>query len=151
MANSIYFTGKIIRRALGDSSTTAGIVPPPQDEPELDFMSIFGQSRLARISYAVLLLLMFCFDFAKDPIQRLIMAEHDQAARELMAPRPANSKGTAVGGVVSGKDMPLMFKGQEELVKRIAASGRKPTDMQNLRALAVNPWQKPVPMARPPV
>ncbi|NYJ10063.1 uncharacterized membrane protein YhaH (DUF805 family) [Rhizobium leguminosarum] len=102
-------------------------------------MTIFGQSRLTRITYAVLLLLMFCFDFAKDPIERLIMGEHDQAARELMAPRPAGSTGTAVGGEVSGKNMPLMFKGQEELVKQIAASGRKPTaeDMQNLRAMAV--------------
>ncbi|ANM09970.1 MULTISPECIES: hypothetical protein [unclassified Rhizobium] len=101
-------------------------------------MTIFGQSRLTRITYAVLLLLMFCFDFAKDPIQRLIVAEQDQAARELMAPRPASSVGTAVGGEVSGKNMPLMFKGQEELVKQIAASGRKPTaeDMENLRAMA---------------
>lgn len=101
-------------------------------------MTIFGQSRLTRITYAVLLLLMFCFDFAKDPIERLIMAEHDQAARELMAPRPASSVRTAVGGEVSGKNMPLMFKGQEEMVKQIAASGRKPTaeDMQNIRAMA---------------
>ncbi|WP_116405389.1 hypothetical protein [Rhizobium leguminosarum] len=101
-------------------------------------MTIFGQSRLTRITYAVLLLLMFCFDFAKDPIQRLIVAEQDQAARELMAPRPVSSVGTAVGGEVSGKNMPLMFKGQEELVKQIAASGRKPTaeDMENLRAMA---------------
>lgn len=101
---------------------------------DLDLMTIFGQSRLTRITYAVLLLLMFCFDFAKDPIERLIMAEHDQAARELMAPRT----GTAVGGEVSGKNMPLMFKGQEELVKQVAASGRKPTaeDMQNFRAMA---------------
>ncbi|MDR9818916.1 hypothetical protein RJJ63_06325 [Rhizobium hidalgonense] len=102
-------------------------------------MTIFGQSRLTRITYAALLLLMFCFDFAKDPIERLIMAEQDQAARELMAPRPAGRTGTAAGGEVSGKNMPLMFKGQEELVKQIAASGRKPTaeDMQNLRAMAV--------------
>ncbi|WP_156667114.1 hypothetical protein [Rhizobium bangladeshense] len=101
-------------------------------------MTIFGQSRLTRITYAVLLLLMFCFDIAKDPIERLIMAEHDQASRELMAPRSTGGTGTAVGGEVSGKNMPLMFKGQEELVKQIAASGRKPTaeDMQNLRAMA---------------
>ncbi|MBX4917902.1 hypothetical protein [Rhizobium bangladeshense] len=101
-------------------------------------MTIFGQSQLTRITYAVLLLLMFCFDIAKDPIERLIMAEHDQASRELMAPRSTGGTGTAVGGEVSGKNMPLMFKGQEELVKQIAASGRKPTaeDMQNLRAMA---------------
>ncbi|MBX4872519.1 hypothetical protein HJA87_13935 [Rhizobium bangladeshense] len=104
----------------------------------LDFMTIFGQSRLTRITYAVLLLLMFCFDIAKDPIERLIMAEHDQASRELMAPRSTGGTGTAVGGEVSGKNMPLMFKGQEELVKQIAASGRRPTaeDLQNLRAMA---------------
>lgn len=101
-------------------------------------MTIFGQSRLTRITYAVLLLLMLCFDFAKDPIERLIMAEHDQAARELMAPRSTAGTGTAVGGEVSGKNMPLMFKGQEEMAKQIAASGRKPTaeDMQNQRAMA---------------
>jgi len=104
----------------------------------LNFMTIFGQSRLTRITYAVLLLLMLCFDFAKDPIERLIMAEHDQAARELMAPRSTAGTGTAVGGEVSGKNMPLMFKGQEEMAKQIAASGRKPTaeDMQNQRAMA---------------
>ncbi|MBX4931441.1 hypothetical protein HJA78_06805 [Rhizobium bangladeshense] len=101
-------------------------------------MTIFGQFRLTRITYAVLLLLMFCFDIAKDPIERLIMAEHDQASRELMAPRSTGGTVTAVGGEVSGKNMPLMFKGQEELVKQIAASGRKPTaeDMQNLSAMA---------------
>ncbi|MBY3597144.1 hypothetical protein [Rhizobium bangladeshense] len=69
----------------------------------LDFMTIFGQFRLTRITYAVLLLLMFCFDIAKDPIERLIMAEHDQASRELMAPRSTGGTGTAVGGESAAK------------------------------------------------
>lgn len=103
-------------------------------------MTIFGQSRLTRIAYAVLLLLMFGFDFAKDPIEHYIMAEHDQAARELMAPRPASSTGNAGTRQINGQNMPLMFKGQEEVVKQIAASGHKPTaeEMEKLRAAAVH-------------
>ncbi len=100
-------------------------------------MTIFGESKLGRIGYAILLVLIFCFDFAKDPIERFIMTQHDQAARELKAPRPVSD--AAVGAkrpAGNGKNMPLMFPGQEKALNDLVASGRKPTpeDMEKLRA-----------------
>jgi len=118
-------------------------------------MTIFGQSRLGRIAYAILLILMFGFDFAKDPIERFIISQQDEAARQLMAPRPAKAgSATAVsqtanaktvtgrninGRAVNGGPMPLMFNGQEEMIKQMAASGRRPTseEMAKLRATTV--------------
>ena len=104
---------------------------------ELNFMTIFGESKLGRIGYAILLVLMFCFDFAKDPIERFIMTQHDQAARELMAPRPVSDAAAgAKRPAGNGKNMPLMFPGQEKALNDLVASGRKPTpeDMEKLRA-----------------
>lgn len=104
-------------------------------------MTIFGASKLGRAAYAILMLLMFGFDFAKDPIANFIMAQHDEAARQLMAPRPQNTEQpTAQQQKSTGKNMPLMLPGQEEMIKEIAASGRKPTpeDMEKLRAATLS-------------
>jgi hypothetical protein len=104
-------------------------------------MTIFGSSKLGRAAYAVLLLLMFAFDFAKDPIANFIMAQHDQAAHQLMASRPVSfEKAAAQRQTATGKNMPLMLPSQEEMIKQITASGRKPTpeDMEKLRAATVS-------------
>ncbi len=114
-------------------------------------MTIFGQSRLGRIVYAILLVLMFGFDFVKDPIQRFIISQHDEAARQLATSRPHREKpivttsqtGSPAKGSArnfgNGQQMPLMFKGQEEKIRQMAASGRKPTaeDLAQLKGQAV--------------
>lgn len=51
-------------------------------------MTIFGNSTLGRLGYAIMILLMLTFDFAKAPIERYLVRQHDLAAEELMAPRP---------------------------------------------------------------
>ncbi len=118
-------------------------------------MTIFGQSRLGRIAYAILLIMMFGFDFAKDPIEHFMISQQDEAARQLMAPRPAKAGSSPAasqavnartvtgqntnGQAINGRPMPLMFKGQEEMIKKMAASGRRPTseEMAKLRATTV--------------
>lgn len=91
-------------------------------------MTIFGESRLGRIGYAVVLLLMFCFDFGKEPVQRFIMSLHDKAAAELSTPQPVVDRvQSSTGRQVNAPNMPLMLKGQEDAVRSMVASGRKPT------------------------
>lgn len=99
-------------------------------------MTIFGETRLGRIGYAIVLLLMFGFDFGKDPVQRFIMSMHDQAARELMAPRVASGNDQAASGKINGLNMPLMLKGQEDAFRSTIKPGVKPTpaDLEKLRA-----------------
>jgi len=103
-------------------------------------MTIFGQSRLGRAAYAILLLMMFGFDFLKPQIERLIMAEQDKAAHQLMASHPTHGQGNAASLPIQGKNTPLMFGGQEEALRQIAASGRKPTqsEIEMLRGMAVD-------------
>jgi hypothetical protein len=114
-------------------------------------MTIFGQSRLGRVVYAILLILMFGFDFVKDPIQSFIMSQHDEAARQLMTSPPPREKpmetasqtGNAANSPArrfgNGQQMPLMFKGQEEMIRQMAASGRRPTpeDLAKLKGQAI--------------
>lgn len=52
-------------------------------------MTIFGQSRLGRMSYVFIALLMLVFDFGKAPIEKLIVSQHDQVAEQLLNPQPA--------------------------------------------------------------
>lgn len=101
-----------------------------------NIMTIFGDSRLGCISYAIVLVLMVCFDFAKSPVEHFIISMHDEAARELVAPRTTRSDARQVPAENNARSMPLMFKGQEDAVRSIVNSGRKPgpSDMEKLRA-----------------
>jgi hypothetical protein len=101
-----------------------------------NIMTIFGDCRLGRISYAIVLVLMVCFDFAKSPVEHFIISMHDVAARELMAPRTTVSDARPAPAETNARSMPLMFKGQEDAVRSIVNSGRKPSpsDMEKLRA-----------------
>ncbi|MDB5526836.1 MAG: hypothetical protein JWM58_4599 [Rhizobium sp.] len=88
-------------------------------------MTIFGDSRLGRISYAIVLILMFAFDFAKGPIERYIMVMHDKAANELMAPHIVKNDDQQNAGKINGKTMPFMLKEQEDAIRSIVDSGVK--------------------------
>lgn len=103
-------------------------------------MTVFGEARLGRMAYAAMLILLFCFDFAKAPIQHYLMAQHDQAIRDLSSPAVMARKPEA-NPIINGKPMPLMPKGGADVLRDIAASGRKPTeaDMEKLRAAAQAP------------
>jgi Cu/Ag efflux protein CusF len=87
-------------------------------------MTIFGDSRLGRVGYAIVLILMFAFDFAKGPIEHMIMAMHDKAANELMAPHPVKNFDPEAGKI-NGKTMPLMLEGQEDAIRDIINSKTK--------------------------
>jgi len=102
-------------------------------------MTIFGQSKLGRVRYAILIVVLFGFDFLKPQIERLIMTEQDKAARQLMASRPTHGQGNAASIPFQGKSMPLMLRGQDEALRQIAASGRKPTvgGIEKLHAMAI--------------
>jgi uncharacterized membrane protein YhaH (DUF805 family) len=110
-------------------------------------VTIFGRTKLAPLPYVLLLLALFALDFAKDPIERFIMARHDEAARDLMAPRsaspaqPAMTQGRPAPGHrpdrVNGQNMPLMFNNQQAAINELAASGRQPTAEQLDKVKAV--------------
>ena len=55
-------------------------------------MTIFGESRLGRVGYVLIALLMVAFDFAKAPIEKFIVHQHDIIAEQLLNPRPATSE-----------------------------------------------------------
>jgi uncharacterized membrane protein YhaH (DUF805 family) len=90
-------------------------------------MTIFGDFRLGRIGYAIVLILMFGFDFAKTPILSFIMALHDQAANELMKPRIVKNPTPSETGKINGRPMPLMLKSQEDMFRSIVNSGESPS------------------------
>jgi uncharacterized membrane protein YhaH (DUF805 family) len=88
-------------------------------------MTIFGDYRLGRIGYAIVLILMLAFDFAKGPIQHAIIVMHDKVASELMAPRVVKKDDPSSLGKINGRTMPLMLKGQEDAIRSIVNSREK--------------------------
>lgn len=88
-------------------------------------MTIFGESRLGRIGYIVIILLLLAFDFAKQPVERYIMRLHDQAAEELLTPRKATFDRPADTSTINGRPMPFMMQTHEDIVRDIVKSGRK--------------------------
>ena len=88
-------------------------------------MSIFGESRLGRIGYIVIILLMLGFDFAKQPIERYIVRLQDATADELLKPRKVMNDGSADVSVINGRPMPFMMQAHEDIVRDIVKSGRK--------------------------
>ncbi|CAN7671158.1 hypothetical protein [Rhizobium sp. LjRoot254] len=88
-------------------------------------MSIFGESRLGRIGYIVIILLMLGFDFAKQPIERYIVRLQDATAEELLKPRKVTSDGSADVSMIKGRPMPFMMQAHEDIVRDIVKSGRK--------------------------
>ena len=88
-------------------------------------MTIFGESRLGRIGYTVIVLLMLGFDFAKQPIERYIVRLQDATAEELLKPRKVTSDGSADVSVINGRPMPFMMQAHEDIVRDIVKSGRK--------------------------
>jgi hypothetical protein len=67
-------------------------------------MTIFGDSRLGRIGYAIMILLMLGFDFAKAPIERYLVRQHDLVAEELLAPRPVKHRKPVDDGKINGRE-----------------------------------------------
>lgn len=90
-------------------------------------MTIFGESRLGRVAYAVVLILMFCFDFVKTPVEHYIIARQDEVTRLIAAPRPVDPSSQPMNFEINGHAMPPMMKGQQEVLRSIVASGQKPT------------------------
>ncbi|UVC08057.1 hypothetical protein IHQ71_23300 [Rhizobium sp. TH2] len=88
-------------------------------------MSIFGESRLGRIGYIVIILLMLGFDFAKQPIERYIVRLQDATAEELLKPRKVTSDGSADVSMIKDRPMPFMMQAHEDIVRDIVKSGRK--------------------------
>lgn len=88
-------------------------------------MSIFGESRLGRIGYVVLILLMLGFDFAKQPIERYIVRLQDATAEELLKPRKVIDDRPADVSTINGRPMPFMMQAHEDIVRDIVKSGRK--------------------------
>jgi hypothetical protein len=88
-------------------------------------MTIFGESRLGRLGYAFVVMLMLMFDFGKGPIERYIMSMHDQAATDLMKPRVVRNADQPETGKINGRTMPLMLKRQEDAIRSIVNSGAK--------------------------
>jgi hypothetical protein len=111
-------------------------------------MSIFGESRLGRIGYIVIILVMLGFDFAKQPIERYIVRLQDATAEELLKPRKVTSDGSAVVSVVKGRPMPLMMQAHEDIVRDIVKSGRK-YSKKELEAL-INARLKETPLSFTP-
>lgn len=87
-------------------------------------MTVFGQSRLGRIGYVIMCLLMLAFDFGKEPVQRYIMKLHDQAASDAMKPGKI-PQAPADLGRIKGKDLPFMLKGHENAIREIVNSPTK--------------------------
>lgn len=87
-------------------------------------MSIFGESRLGRIGYILIVLLMLGFDFAKQPIERYIVRLQDATAEELLKPHKVTSDGSADVSMIKGRPMPFMMQAHEDIVRDIAKSGR---------------------------
>lgn len=88
-------------------------------------MTIFGDSRIGRIGYAIVLILMFSFDFAKAPVEHYIMRLHDQTAEELMKPHAVQPGDISDAGTINGRQMPLMLEGQEDAIRDIVNSKTK--------------------------
>lgn len=88
-------------------------------------MTIFGDSRLGRIGYAIMILLMLGFDFAKTPIERYLVRQHDLVAEELLAPRPVKDPAPVETREINGREMPFMLKAHEDIIRDLAKSGRR--------------------------
>lgn len=88
-------------------------------------MTIFGDSRLGRIGYAIMILLMLGFDFAKAPIEKYLVRQHDLVAEELLAPRPVKDPVPADARKINGGEMPFMLKAHEDIIRDVLKSGRK--------------------------
>jgi hypothetical protein len=86
-------------------------------------MTIFGESRLGRIGYAIVILLLLGFDFAKAPIERYLVRQHDLVADQLLAPRPVEKVEPA--RKINGREMPFMLQAHEDIIRDLATSGRK--------------------------
>jgi uncharacterized membrane protein YhaH (DUF805 family) len=84
-------------------------------------MTIFGQSRLGRLGYALMLLLLFGFDFVKQPIERYVVALQDAADADVLAPIPVADRAPEVAqdgaGRINGKEMPFMMSAHEDIVR----------------------------------
>lgn len=93
-------------------------------------MTIFGESRLGRIGYAIMILLMLGFDFAKVPIERYLVRQHDLVADELLAPRPVEKIEPAPTRKINGREMPFMLQAHEDIIRDLATSGRKMSKAQ---------------------
>ena len=87
-------------------------------------MTIFGDSRLGRIGYAVMILLMLGFDFAKAPIEKYLVRQHDLVAEQLLAPRPMKDPAPVETGKINGREMPFMLKAHEDIIRDMVKSGR---------------------------
>ena len=88
-------------------------------------MTIFGESRLGRIGYAIMILLMLGFDFAKAPIESYLVRQHDLVAEALLAPRPVMEPTAAERRKINGREMPFMLGAHEDIVRDLVKSGRK--------------------------
>ena len=88
-------------------------------------MTIFGESRLGRVGYIIACLLMLAFDFAKQPVERYLVAMHDEVADKLLEPRPAKFEDLQEAGRINGKEMPFMLKGHEDAIRSIVNSPTK--------------------------
>lgn len=88
-------------------------------------MTIFGNVRLGRIGYAVMIVLMFAFDFGKAPVEQYLVKAHDEVAEQLLAPRPVTDETRAEPSEINGRPMPFMLKAHEDIVRDIVKSGRK--------------------------
>lgn len=93
-------------------------------------MSLFGNHKLGRKGYVIMILLMVAFDFAKGPIERLSMVPHDMVARELTGPHSQFSNMSSRTINADGRRMPLMFDGQARAVDAIVKSGKRPTEAE---------------------
>jgi hypothetical protein len=94
-------------------------------------MSLFGNHKLGRKGYVIMILVMMAFDFAKGPIEQLSMMPHDLVAQQLSGPHPSPASDIANQRVVVGdRGMPLIFDGQARAVDAIVKSGKRPTDAE---------------------
>ena len=88
-------------------------------------MTIFGNIRLGRIGYAIMIVLMLAFDFGKGPVEQYLVKAHDEVAEQLLAPRPVTDETRAEPSDINGRPMPFMLKAHEDIVRDIVKSGRK--------------------------
>ena len=88
-------------------------------------MTIFGNARLGRIGYAIMILLMLAFDFGKGPVEQYLVKAHDEIADQLLAPRPVTDEALAEPSEINGRPMPFMLKAHEDIVREVVKSGRK--------------------------
>jgi hypothetical protein len=88
-------------------------------------MTVFGNSTLGRVGYGIMILLMLAFDYAKSPIERYLVRQHDLVAEKLMTPRPVVDAASDETGKINGREMPFMLKAHEDIIRDLAKSGRR--------------------------